>query len=1639
MAQEKELEALRDAGHLQRRKQLEWERDACRSERDRRLRELQAAARALAREEKLQEQKDRDELAQKEALRVEARAAKRAQKVKKAQERVAGWKERKQKRKALKAQQREDAECARSVTLRRDTLYYCVCAIMSLGVVFLMRNSLCSLLVTLATVLISNLTVVGVVALVVALVVLALWMHPSRELTTCSQLLLAGFVVLSLLHLTVFVNATSAMLQGSTYPGFQAGENGVDSRASGPQESVLMQSSPVTFLDFMFISNLPVVGAVALVVLAQWMHPCELTTCSQLLLVGFVALSLLHLTVFDNATSAMLQGSTYPGFQAGENGVDSRASGPQESVLMQSSPVTILHFVYSLAWVVLIALNLYTEHVLFLGLAVACCVGFKPCALALSLCLVSVDSYVASEFALFLLVYVGRPLGLRLDVRAYALSHDLCWWAGLVFGSLDMIWRGGDLNWKMVTLMGGGASSTTSWIGCFISSMASWLYSEGSEVVSLWPEVIASLICIFAISTVIDQFSEHLVVRLVCFFGGPYLVNATGDPWIVIKQASAVICIEGLALYVTSSRVASSESTSGIGHCCSTETTISNSVPGAACANARNSCACASSGVDVDECGGPDGSTECSFFTRSVTAFKWFIYGSVLWRSSHLGSWFEMFGTASSASGDAIATIFARGTDCTGSVNVYAVLSVASGTGPVVVAIVLVACSSWAALRDRHCLEDGSSFIISVRTAATTFALLINCLALWYSGLLGSLFETLGTASGASGDAIATIFTRGTDCTGSVNVYAVLSVASGTGPVVVAIVLVACSSWAALRDRHCLEDGSSFIISVRTAATTFALLINCLALWYSGLLGSLFETLGTASGASGDAIATIFTRGTDCMGSLTVYAVLFVTVAVVGVLRVRDAKPHVPNNVPGAFASNTCKDTCCGAGTRSVPAMAQSKARKPGPITRLFDLIGQSISGYPVVQHRLLGGAPKKKKPCKYAHKGCPFSSKLPGPLANHEKTCSFGGLGKPAVTTAPDRYEESDLRCWNCRTDRLLGRLGQLWFTCRCWGQEGHLGHPGYLEYYAQKLQEKNDTQNELRAATSGGKSGQSKGDDITKWNEPYPGGPAGETRRQALINYIKAFPRWRLSPQQPLCEMLAQRLGVNDWQKVSAELSRLDPANATGYRLQLDYEPFVRACLALVNFPGGDPIFGGLDPLTMVLLGGLVSGAIALEAATLIRAMKPLSRKNAAGARSREGVRDGLRHSASRGNEFSAAILENDHQSGLRGESRGGSWFERRWGHLGGFDLGLTSDCLVNLRDRGLRIFRIAPHGLSSFIGCDFGTLAKQDTVLQAFNVKAPLDLAVGNSTTRTISRPGNNAIAVGLSALTGTESLELHIKLHAGLIIVYTGLGGVNWKAKVIAAYQHFSRTYDPVVFAKKSPDACRSWLKNLMCPNDWGGVIDGYDICFFINDALFGRDLLSEPMDLAIYDATDRNLERIARGIKLDLSYLPVDNWPGVKSLRQSCLEACMSAADDALMIYWVVFKEKLEAALERGEGVCEIVADCYGSIRYGFERAASAEEALEMIRAEFLALHAPGILAELAEPRRVDILTYDGRDLEKAPVARVKTVDRATSLAPAPAPAPPALQPYNAAKRGSSADAGGDAKRTRCPAILPMAL
>ena len=120
-------------------------------------------------------------------------------------------------------------------------------------------------------------------------------------------------------------------------------------------------------------------------------------------------------------------------------------------------------------------------------------------------------------------------------------------WAGVALALWDG-WRADSYGRKilmwMLTLMGGAASSTASWIVCGISSMASILYSEGSDVFFLSPKLIASFVLWLAIWIVVRHFSTHSVVRCGSFLMATSLVNATGHLWILIKIASAVIFID---------------------------------------------------------------------------------------------------------------------------------------------------------------------------------------------------------------------------------------------------------------------------------------------------------------------------------------------------------------------------------------------------------------------------------------------------------------------------------------------------------------------------------------------------------------------------------------------------------------------------------------------------------------------------------------------------------------------------------------------------------------------------------------------------------------------------------------------------------------------------------------------------------------------------------------------------------------------------------------------------------------------------------------------------------------------------------------------------------------------------------------
>ena len=113
-------------------------------------------------------------------------------------------------------------------------------------------------------------------------------------------------------------------------------------------------------------------------------------------------------------------------------------------------------------------------------------------------------------------------------------------WAGVALGLWDA-WRDDSCGRKilvwMLTFMRGAAWSTA-------SSIASFVYSEGSDVFFLSPKLIASFVLWLAIWIVVRHFSTHSVVRCGSFLMATSLVNATGHLLILIKIASAVIFID---------------------------------------------------------------------------------------------------------------------------------------------------------------------------------------------------------------------------------------------------------------------------------------------------------------------------------------------------------------------------------------------------------------------------------------------------------------------------------------------------------------------------------------------------------------------------------------------------------------------------------------------------------------------------------------------------------------------------------------------------------------------------------------------------------------------------------------------------------------------------------------------------------------------------------------------------------------------------------------------------------------------------------------------------------------------------------------------------------------------------------------
>ena len=279
------------------------------------------------------------------------------------------------------------------------------------------------------------------------------------------------------------------------------------------------------------------------------------------------------------------------------------------------------------------------------------------------------------------------------------------------------------------------------------------------------------------------------------------------------------------------------------------------------------------------------------------------------------------------------------------------------------------------------------------------------------------------------------------------------------------------------------------------------------------------------------------------------------------------------------------------------------------------------------------------------------------------------------------------------CKTQKALNALGE----CVGPAGPGAMRPPGpcSLRGISGFLQ-KNDRKVETRAATSGGQSGQS-GDDITKWDETHAS--ALTARRAASAQrFVEENPKWRHKKQHG--SRPALRLGVNGWKRVRPSFGAR-PADADGYVSTLHYSRFVGACLAF-QFSGEQDVRWhpaltiGSWPSSCGAIAGAGDGIRRQVAATQERRW----------VQSRGAVARALQLGARR-RRNDGALLENDRLSGLR--SQGKSWFLGRWGHHGG-DLDWRRTASFSC-GTAARIFQIAPHWLSSFIGCDTGNLAKQE----------------------------------------------------------------------------------------------------------------------------------------------------------------------------------------------------------------------------------------------------------------------------------------------------------------------------------------
>ena len=624
------------------------------------------------------------------------------------------------------------------------------------------------------------------------------------------------------------------------------------------------------------------------------------------------------------------------------------------------------------------------------------------------------------------------------------------------------------------------------------------------------------------------------------------------------------------------------------------------------------------------------------------------------------------------------------------------------------------------------------------------------------------------------------------------------------------------------------------------------------------------------------------------------------------------------------------------------------------------------------------------------------------GHLAKHRVKCDRNGAPPPCrrFTLSPNEalWPNSTTSCALCPGAPLIAhRDGKSYASCAHWDDPRHRDRDA-------ARQARNDRDVARRAAGAGGHVVvRPRGDQAIDWRARLES-LGGGSREEELVAWTEENPGWRADDDRKgLFEPLARRLEITSAYGylggLSAKLSEIDAADVPKLTGGTNYRDVCRSVKTLARCPGGDPMFGGIPPLTTLLLCGTVESRLLVLVTNELRRAKASMRKAASGAESRRVVSERSRMRMDRPRSMDVRGLSvlgvNLRESGVIMGSALAQ--RRRWRDHGGMGLRVNVDGMRLLVQRLPRQTRVADPRAVGDLDCDFGSQANNEIPYQAPNVKLDGEGAMGDATTRLYTRPENFAIARMLPALGLGDRVTFQVCCRGEAVIEYK-IDPTTWRDDVGQAALHFLQTYDTAVYDKHvAADPwrwARDWTRGLTLEDGCGGVVYGRSCSFVVNGETYGRCPYTDRLFLLIADSLDRTKCLVA----LDKDYdwdrdQPLDDtsvlprWPGDRSMREELLRAAVPRAWDALRIAEVEILPRVETAFasEHGDVVAAVRAG-YAAVRRGAETM-GAGPFLDNVRRRYAATVAPKVLDELGRARRFEITTYNLRDLDAGPVGK----------------------------------------------------